>query len=83
MSNRSGKRFEGCSAREIVEGCTDSDPSKRPPWRERKEVYLSHLKHAPADVQLDSACDKLHNARCNLAGVREHEPSYFERFNGG
>lgn len=67
----------------IVEGCTDADPEHRPPWRERKEAYLSHLKHAPADVQLVSACDKLHNGRCIVAGLREHGPRYFERFNGG
>lgn len=67
----------------IVEGCTDADPAVRPPWRERKEAYLAHLKHASAEVQLVSACDKLHNARCIVAGLREHGPRYFERFNGG
>ena len=28
---------------EIVEGCSDTDQTPKPPWRERKEAYLAHL----------------------------------------
>ena len=49
----------------IVEGLTDGLPDDhgvKPPWRARKEQYLTHLKTAELDVVLVSACDKLHNA---------------------
>src|SRR5438874_9156301 len=39
------KRFGQRVAR-IVAGCTDSDSYPKPPWRERKETYLEHLRHA-------------------------------------
>src|SRR5712671_2376086 len=29
---------------EIVAGCTDTDQTPKPPWRERKEKYIAHLK---------------------------------------
>ena len=47
----------------IVEGCTDSDVTPKPPWRLRKERYVEHLAEAGASVLLVSASDKLHNVR--------------------
>ena len=32
---------------------------------------------------LVSACDKLHNAHCTVADLREYGPSFWERFNAG
>src|SRR5256886_13261619 len=37
------KRF-GNNVAKIVEGCTDTDQIPKPPWRKRKESYISHLK---------------------------------------
>jgi (p)ppGpp synthase/HD superfamily hydrolase len=28
----------------IIEGCTDADQTRNPPWRERKENYIAYLK---------------------------------------
>src|SRR6201981_2912978 len=28
----------------IVDGCTDTDQTPKPPWLERKKAYLAHLK---------------------------------------
>lgn len=67
----------------IVDGCTDTDVQPKPPWRERKERYVAHLAHAPADVRLVSACDKLHNARCILRDYRHRGDDVFARFRGG
>jgi (p)ppGpp synthase/HD superfamily hydrolase len=64
----------------IVRACTDDDVQPKPPWVERKKAYLAHLTQAPADVLLDSACDKLHNARAILADLRAIGPAVFERF---
>ncbi len=36
----------------IVDGCTDTDLAKKPPWRERKMRYLKHLGVATRSVRL-------------------------------
>jgi GTP pyrophosphokinase len=68
---------------EIVDGCTDTDVTPKPPWRRRKEAYLAHLRNAPASVLLVSAADKLHNARAILADYRRLGESLWDRFSGG
>src|SRR5262245_55193292 len=47
----------------IVKGCTDTDVKPKPPWRKRKERYLTHLRSASRSVKLVAAADKLDNAR--------------------
>jgi (p)ppGpp synthase/HD superfamily hydrolase len=76
------RRF-GSRVAKIVDGCTDSDSNPKPPWRERKESYLRHLKSADADTRLVSAADKLNNVRSILSDYREVGESIWERFNGG
>jgi len=67
---------------EIVEGCTDSDTSPKPPWRERKEKYIAHLSGAGPSVWLVAAADKLYNARTILEEYRNVGESLWERFTG-
>ena len=67
----------------IVEGCTDSFTTPKPPWQQRKEAYLKHLKTAPRDVLLVSLADKLHNARSILTDLRKEGEQTWERFRGG
>ena len=67
----------------IVEGCTDTDQIPKPPWRERKEAYIAHLKEASASTRLVSAADKLHNARAILHNLRHEGDKLWSRFNGG
>ena len=57
----------------IVEACTDSHEQPKPPWRERKERYLAHLRSAqtPTEVLVVSRADKLHNARAILMDYRD------------
>ena len=76
------QRF-GSRVAKIVDGCTDSDTEPKPPWRERKENYLWHLKDADAETRLVSVADKLNNVRSILADYREVGESVWERFNGG
>lgn len=66
----------------VVDGCTDTDLDPKPPWRQRKEDYLQHLRTADADVRLVSAADKLHNARSVLADYRALGEPIWERFQG-
>jgi len=79
---REVKRRFGTRVAKIVDGCTDSDTFPKPPWRERKENYLRHLKSADADTRLVSAADKLNNMRSILSDYREVGESIWERFNG-
>ncbi len=66
----------------IVEGCTDADTIPKPPWRERKEKYIEHLRTLPERVRLVSAADKLHNARSILSDYRDCGEGVWLRFQG-
>jgi (p)ppGpp synthase/HD superfamily hydrolase len=71
----------------IVDACTDSYEDPKPPWRERKQAYIAHVRerveHGGDDPALRvSLADKLHNTRAILADVREAGDAAFERFNG-
>ncbi len=67
----------------IVRGCTDADTMPKPPWRVRKEAYVTHLEHAGADILLVSCADKLYNARAIRTDLRTYGLAVFERFNAG
>lgn len=75
------KKF-GKTVAKIVDGCTDTYETPKPPWRERKEAYLAHLKDSNSATRLVSASDKLHNTRAILAELRRHGLEVFERFAG-
>jgi (p)ppGpp synthase/HD superfamily hydrolase len=77
------KRRFGSRVARIVDGCTDSDTDPKPPWRDRKESYLEHLKSADMETRLVSAADKLNNVRSILSDYREVGESIWSRFNGG
>jgi GTP pyrophosphokinase len=66
----------------VVDGCTDTDLDPKPPWRQRKEHYIGHLRTADADTRLVSAADKLHNVRSIVATYREIGDRVWERFHG-
>jgi (p)ppGpp synthase/HD superfamily hydrolase len=81
MLNQVRHRF-GKRVAHIVEGCSDAFTTPKPPWRERKEPYIRHLRTADADTRLVSAADKLHNARSIVADYRELGEQIWERFQG-
>lgn len=78
IRNRFGERVVA-----IVDGCTDADVKPKPPWRQRKEAYIAHIKDASPSVRLVSCSDKLHNARTILKDYRLHGHALWERFKGG
>jgi (p)ppGpp synthase/HD superfamily hydrolase len=80
---REVRRKFGPRVAKIVDGCTDSDTDPKPPWRERKETYIRHLKNADAETRLVSAADKLNNVRSILADHRDVGESVWARFRGG
>jgi (p)ppGpp synthase/HD superfamily hydrolase len=67
----------------IVNGCTDSEQMQKPPWRERKQRYVDHVRKEEPDVLLVSAADKLYNVREILMDLREHGSAVWDRFSGG
>ena len=67
----------------IVDGCTDAEVVPKPPWRERKEQYVAHVRSASPSVRLISSCDKLHNARSIVADLRRQGEALWPRFTGG
>lgn len=66
----------------IVDGCTDSDTTPKPPWRQRKEAYIAHILTASGSVRLVSAADKLYNARSIVKDYRQLGDRVWERFQG-
>lgn len=75
----------GANVLELVEFCTDGLPDetgRKPPWRERKEAYLEHLREADGPGLLVSACDKLANLQAILLDLTEVGESVWERFTG-
>ncbi len=76
------RRF-GATVAAIVSGCTDSDTAVKPPWRPRKEAYITHLRQAPLSVLRVSCADKLHNARAIVADLRRQGEALWPRFSGG
>ena len=76
------ERKFGKKVARIVEGCTDTLQTPKPPWRERKENYIAHLKRASASTRLVSAADKLHNARAILHNLRYEGDNVWSRFTG-
>ena len=76
------RRF-GPAVAEIVEGCSDTMATPKPPWRARKEAFLARLPHASPSARLVSTADKLHNARTILADLRTVGDAVWDRFQGG
>lgn len=76
------ERF-GDHVADLVQAASDTDETPKPPWRERKERYIAHVRTATPSSRLVSAADKLHNARSILADYREHGEALWQRFSGG
>jgi (p)ppGpp synthase/HD superfamily hydrolase len=72
--------FGGDVAR-IVDECSDTVETPKPPWTERKRAYIAHLKEVSEDALLVSVADKLDNARSMLRDYHTHGPALWERFN--
>jgi len=64
------ERF-GQQVTDYVLALSDTTERPKPPWRERKERYIAHLRDEPPEVKLISACDKLHNATTILRDLTE------------
>lgn len=68
---------------EIVWGCTDTELTPKPPWKERKSAYIATLAQASPSVRLVSCCDKLHNARSIVRDLKTQGTQAWDKFTGG
>lgn len=68
---------------EVVDGCSDTAVSPKPPWQARKEAYIAHVATASPSVRLVSAADKLHNVRSIVKDYRVSGEALWNRFTGG
>jgi (p)ppGpp synthase/HD superfamily hydrolase len=74
------ERF-GADVAKIVDECSDTVITPKPPWRRRKEDYVKHLGQASDSTVRVSMADKLDNARAILRDLRRHGPQVWQRFN--
>ena len=76
------QRF-GSDIATYVLSCTDCLISPKPPWRERKEAFISRVARLPGEVKLIVAADKLHNMLSLLRDHRQTGDMLWQRFTGG
>jgi GTP pyrophosphokinase len=67
----------------IVEACSDTMESPKPPWRTRKEAYVQHLEAQSESVLRVSLADKLFNARAILRDYLVVGDEIWARFQSG
>lgn len=70
----------GADVSTIVDECSDTFDTPKPPWRQRKESYIRHLPDASDDAIIVSLADKLDNARAILRDFRAHGDQLWQRF---
>lgn len=74
------RRF-GAEVAAIVDECSDTIVTPKPPWEERKRNYINHLHEASDSTIRVSMADKLDNARAILRDLRRHGEQVWQRFN--
>ncbi len=71
----------GEAVAKIVEECSDTFEEPKPPWEERKRVYVEHLQEeASEETLLVSLADKTHNLGSILRDHETHGEALWERF---
>jgi GTP pyrophosphokinase len=75
-------RFGNAVAR-IVEDCTDSWDSPKPPWIERKRAYVQHARTLHPPSLRVSVADKVHNCYGILRALRTIGDQVWERYDVG
>ncbi|HTM26784.1 MAG TPA: HD domain-containing protein [Vicinamibacterales bacterium] len=77
------RRKFGDAVAKVVEDCTDSWTTPKPPWPERKRKYIDHARTlGPSSLRV-SAGDKVHNAYAILRGLRIGGEKVWDAFNAG
>jgi (p)ppGpp synthase/HD superfamily hydrolase len=64
----------------IVEDCTDSWETPKPPWLARKQAYIQHARTLPSASLRVSVADKIHNTYGILRDLRNIGEKVWERY---
>jgi (p)ppGpp synthase/HD superfamily hydrolase len=73
----------GSKVADLVLALSDSYTQPKPPWRERKQVYIDSIPGAnPSEIRI-SLADKVYNARAILRDLRLEGDRIWTQFNGG
>jgi (p)ppGpp synthase/HD superfamily hydrolase len=71
----------------LVNSCTDTpityQGGVKPPWRQRKEAYLGHLRNGANGAMRVALADKLHNGRELVADYHREGEKIWTRFHAG
>lgn len=70
----------GADVARIVEECSDTFETPKPPWKQHKQAYIDHVGEASDGAVLVSLADKVDNARAMLRDVRREGDGLWERF---
>ena len=76
INRRFGRHVAG-----IVNECTDTDQVPKPPWRERKQAHIDHMKLASNGALFVVAADKLHNVNSMVDDFIAIGEKLWQRFN--
>jgi (p)ppGpp synthase/HD superfamily hydrolase len=76
------KRF-GEEVANIVAECSDTLSTPKPPWKARKETFLSRIPRLTDHARLINQADLVHNARSILNDLTEQGDRVWIRFRGG
>jgi hypothetical protein len=75
IANRFGQEIA-----DLVDAVTESDTEPKPPWIDRKKLYIDKLRYSSQEAVLISLADKLHNARALEEGLYSHGEAIWEEF---
>jgi (p)ppGpp synthase/HD superfamily hydrolase len=73
----------GDNITDIVLACSDAFTKPKPPWQERKEAHIEHMRQARPEARRVILADKLHNARSVLRDLRLEGDTTWKKFTGG
>lgn len=71
----------GDTVADVVEQCSDTDQTPKPPWRDRKQAYIASVPHKSERAVLVSVADKVHNARAIVDDFNDVGAEVWRRFN--
>jgi len=73
----------GDQVAEVVEECSDTLQSPKPPWQERKQRFIARIPQFSPAARLVNLADLVHNARSIRMDLRTIGEELWDRFNGG
>jgi (p)ppGpp synthase/HD superfamily hydrolase len=77
------RRHFGQDVARIVDECSDTDESPKPPWRQRKESFIERIATMSPSARLVTAADKLDNVGGLIEGYQEQGERIWRHFHGG